>query len=313
RITLPAACTGLSKRCLDISTRWERSREQWGQPNSKHAAVADKISRMAADSFAMESVVRYVSALVDRDKNADVRLEAAIGKMWGSEKSWRIMDDTMQIRGGRGFETAQSLKARGETPEPVERMFRDSRINMIFEGSSEIMRLFIAREALEPHLRLGADAVNSTLPWKTRAKAALRAARFYATWYPMKWLPFGAGDAGELLHPDLQADLDAISRLSRKLARDLFLAMALNGPKLEKRQVLLGHFVDVGAELFVWSCALAHAESKITDSGMKEAEIGKLVRLVKFFGQITRERIAASFAKLRANIDTESWKVAQEV
>lgn len=313
RITLPAACAGLSKRCLEISTRWARSREQWGQPISRHAAVADKISRMAADTFAMESIVRYVSALVDKDKNADVRLEAAIGKLWGSEKSWRIMDDTMQIRGGRGFETAASLKARGEAPEPVERLFRDSRINTIFEGSSEIMRLFIAREALDPHLKIGAEAVNSTLPWKTRAKAALRAARFYSTWYPMKWLPRGAGEIKELLHPDLQPDLDAIARLSRKLARDLFLAMALNGPKLEKRQVLLGHFVDVGSELFVWSCALAHAESRITDASMPEHEIGKLVRLVRFFGKITRERIAASFAKLRAGLDVESWKVAQEV
>ena len=313
RITLPAACTGLSQRCLDISTRWAKSREQWGQPIGRHAAVADKLSRMAADTFAMESVVRYVSALVDKDKHADVRLEAAIGKLWGSEKSWRIMDDTMQIRGGRGFETAQSLKARGELPEPVERLFRDSRINTIFEGSSEIMRLFIAREALEPHLRLGAEAVNSTLPWNVRAKAAMRAARFYATWYPLKWLPFGAGDAKERLHPDLQADLDAVARLSRKLARDLFLAMAMNGPKLEKRQVLLGHFVDVGAELFVWNCALAHAEAKITDSSMPEAEIGKLVRLVRFFGKITRERIAGSFAKLHAGVDSESWKVAQEL
>jgi len=313
RITLPAACAGLSKRCLEISTRWARSREQWGQPISRHAAVADKISRMAADTFAMESIVRYVSALVDKDKNADVRLEAAIGKLWGSEKSWRIMDDTMQIRGGRGFETAASLKARGEAPEPVERLFRDSRINTIFEGSSEIMRLFIAREALDPHLKIGAEAVNSTLPWKTRAKAALRAARFYSTWYPMKWLPRCAGEIKELLHPDLQPDLDAIARLSRKLARDLFLAMALNGPKLEKRQVLLGHFVDVGSELFVWSCALAHAESRITDASMPEHEIGKLVRLVRFFGKITRERIAASFAKLPAGLDVESWKVAQEV
>jgi alkylation response protein AidB-like acyl-CoA dehydrogenase len=313
RITLPAACAGLSKRCLDISTRWAKSREQWGHPIGRHAAVADKISRMAADTFAMESVVRYVSALVDKDKNADVRLEAAIGKLWGSEKSWRIMDDTMQIRGGRGFETAASLKARGEAPEPVERLFRDSRINTIFEGSSEIMRLFIAREALDPHLKIGAEAANSTLPWKTRIKSVLRAARFYSTWYPMKWLPRGAGEIKELLHPDLQADLDAITRLSRKLARDLFLAMALNGPKLEKRQVLLGHFVDVGAELFVWSCALAHAESRITDASTPEHEIAKLVRLVRFFGKITRERIAASFAKLRAGLDVESWKVAQEV
>jgi hypothetical protein len=141
----------------------------------------------------------------------------------------------------------------------------------------------------------------------------MRAAKFYATWYPMKWLPFASGDAKELLHPDLQADLDAVARLSRKLSRDLFLAMALNGPKLEKRQVLLGHFVDVGAELFVWSCALAHAEAKFTDSSLPEAEIGKLVRLVKFFGKVTRERVAAGFSKLRSGLDLESWKVAQEV
>jgi hypothetical protein len=312
RITLPAACTGLSQRCLDISTRWAKSREQWGQPIIRHAAIADKISRMAADTFAMESVVRYVSSLVDKDKHADVRLEAAIGKLWGSEKSWRIMDDTMQIRGGRGFETAQSLRARGETPEPVERLFRDSRINTIFEGSSEIMRLFIAREALEPHLKLGAEAVNSTLPWKTRMKSAMRAARFYAKWYPMKWLPFAAGDARDRLHPALRADLDAIARLSRVLARRIFLAMAMNGPKLDKRQVLLGHFVDVGAELFVWSCALAHVESRVTDSSMPQSEIDRLVRLVRFFGKVTRERVAGSFRHLKKNIDVESWKVAQE-
>lgn len=313
RITLPAACTGLAQRCLEMSTRWARGREQWGQPIIRHAAIADKLSRMAADTFAMESIVRYVSSLVDKDKHADVRLEAAIGKLWGSEKSWRIMDDTMQIRGGRGFETAASLKARGDAPEPVERLFRDSRINTIFEGSSEIMRLFIAREALEPHLRIGAEVVNSTLHWKVRARAALRAGGFYAKWYPLKWLPLGAGDAKELLHPGLQGDLDSVARLSRKLARNLFLAMALNGPKLEKRQVVLGHYVDVGAELFVWSCALAHAQAKITDAGMSEEEIGKLVRLVGFFGKICRERVASSFRHLRENLDNESWKVAQEI
>ncbi len=175
------------------------------------------------------------------------------------------------------------------------------------------MRLFIAREALQPHLMLGAEAVNPTLPWKVRAKAALRAARYYAVWYPMKWLPLGAGDAKDLLHPSLQFELDAVARLSRVMARRLFMAMALNGPKLEKRQVLLGHFVDVGAELFAWSCALAHAQSRVHDSSMPETEIDKLVRLVRFFGKMSRERIDNSFRHLKENIDAESWQVAQEV
>ena len=313
RITLPAACTGMAKRCVDISTRWAAKRVQWGQPVGKHAAIADKLARMAADSFAMEAMVHYVSALADSDKHADVRLEAAIAKLWGSERAWEIVNDTMQIRGGRGYETADSLHARGEDPEPVERMLRDCRINTIFEGSSEIMRLFIAREALEPHLKIGADVVNSTLPLKRRAVAALRAAREYATWYPSQWLHDGAGVAGDHLHPALRDDLNAISHQSHKLARTLFHEMVFNGPALEKRQVLLGLLVDIGAELFVWSCTLAYAESKITDAALNSAEVEKLLRKVRYFGNLSRSRLTNHYAAMRGGLDKESYHVSRDL
>ena len=309
RITLPAACAGLSKRCLEISTRWANERVQWGQPVAKHAAISDKLARMAADSFAMEAVVHYVSALVDRDKHADVRLEAAIAKLWGSEHAWTIVDDTMQIRGGRGYETADSLKARGERPDPVERLFRDCRINTIFEGSSEIMRLFIAREALDPHLKIGAEVVNSTLPMKRRARAAMHAARTYSTWYPSTWLPAFPGRAGETLHPNLRDDLAEVARQSKKLARTLFHAMVINGPALERRQVLLGHIVDIGAELFVWSTTLAYAENLITDSSVKSDVIDKLIRKVLYFGQLTRKRLLSHYKALQESDE----KAAREI
>jgi alkylation response protein AidB-like acyl-CoA dehydrogenase len=313
RITLPAACTGMARRCVEISTRWAAKRVQWGQPVGKHAAIADKLARMAADSFAMEAMVHYVSALVDRDKHADVRLEAAIAKLWGSERAWEIVNDTMQIRGGRGYETADSLRARGEDPEPVERMLRDCRINTIFEGSSEIMRLFIAREALEPHLKIGADVVNSTLPLKRRAKAMLRAAREYAVWYPRQWFSSGAGQAGASLHPALRDDLNAIARQSHKLARTLFHEMLLNGPALEKRQVLLGHLVDIGAELFVWSCTLAYAETRITDASVNQADVEKLLRKVHYFGDLSRKRLANHYAAMRGGLDKESYRVSRDL
>src|SRR5205814_1600638 len=189
RLTLPAACVGLAKQCLAISKRWASQRVQWGAPIGKHAVIAEKIARMAANTFAMESMTLYAASLVDRDKKADVRLEAAMCKLWGTEQSWEMVNDTMQIRGGRGYETADSLKARGEEGVPIERFLRDCRINTIFEGSSEIMRLFIAREALDPHLKVAAAALNSQLPMKARAKAAARAAAFYAKWYPRQFLP----------------------------------------------------------------------------------------------------------------------------
>src|SRR5213075_826476 len=189
RLTLPAACVGLAKRCLEITRQWAAERVQWGAPIGKHAAIADKIARMAANTFAMEAMTLYTASLVDRDKKADIRLEAAMCKLWGTEIAWQIVDDTMQIRGGRGYETADSLKARGDDPAPVERLFRDSRINAIFEGSSEIMRLFIAREALDPHLKIAAPVLNSRLPLAQRMRAALKAGWYYARWYPKQFVP----------------------------------------------------------------------------------------------------------------------------
>src|SRR5438093_8830818 len=108
RLTLPAACTGLAKRCLEISRRWAAERVQWGAPIGKHAAIADKLARMAANTFAMESMTLLAASRVDRDKHADIRLEAAMCKMWGTETAWDIANDTLQIRGGRGYETAAS-------------------------------------------------------------------------------------------------------------------------------------------------------------------------------------------------------------
>ncbi|SHJ21851.1 hypothetical protein SAMN02745181_1479 [Rubritalea squalenifaciens DSM 18772] len=270
RLTLPAACAGLLKRCLDISLRWSSTREQWGAPIAKHAAIAGKIADLAADAFATEAMVLYVSALVDRDKKADIRIEAAMAKLWGTEAGWHGIDQTMQIKGGRGYETADSLKNRGEVPDPIERLMRDSRINTIFEGSTEIMKLFIAREALDPHLRRGAAAIDTRKPMSERIPAALKAGMHYSLWFPTRYLPFAKGIPSDM-HPDLAKNLKMIAKWSRKLSRALFLAMAMNGPKLEKRQLLLGRYVDIAAELFAMSCACSQADF-LLKSKDKEAE-----------------------------------------
>ena len=184
---------------------------------------------MAAATFAMESMTMLTASLVDRAKS-DFRLESAICKMLGSEWAWKIANDTMQIRGGRGYETAASLRKHGESPDPVERILRDSRINTIFEGSSEIMRLFIAREALDPHLKIGAPVLDQRLPLPVRGSAGMRAAGFYARWYPGTFLPsvLGRPFVRRLAH-----HVRWCASTARQLARRLFHQMLVQGPALK--------------------------------------------------------------------------------
>src|SRR5690606_32911662 len=120
RLALPAFCAAAGKGCLDMLRDWASHRVQWGRPIGKHDAIAQKLGAMAADTFAMEALVELVASMADTGR-FDIRLEAAIAKLWGSETGWSLVSDAVQVRGGRGYETHDSLQARGETSYPVER------------------------------------------------------------------------------------------------------------------------------------------------------------------------------------------------
>lgn len=309
RLTLPAACAGMMYRCLDISRRWASTREQWGQVIGKHAAIAAKLADLAADAFGTEAVVRYASALVDADHSADIRLEAAMAKLWGTEAGWHAVNDTLQLRGGRGYETADSLRARGEAPEPVERFLRDSRINTLFEGSTEIMHLFIAREMLDPHLRRGSDVIDSRKPWGERLPAAMKAGAFYAGWYPARWLPLSPMPQG--LAPELLHGLRETAALSRALSRAIFHAMLGNGPKLEREQLLLGRLVDAGAELLVMSCACGYAQAVKDDASHPLA--GHVIETTDYLCRRGARRVRALLHAHARDTDKRGYALARRL
>src|SRR5437660_4615002 len=307
RLTLPAACVGLSKRLLEISRKWAGERIQWGVPIGKHAAIAGKIAEMAGNVFAMEAMTFLTSSLLDR-KAGDLRIETAMCKMWATETTWRIADDAMQVRGGRGYETAASLAGRGEPAIGVERFLRDCRVNTIFEGSSEIMRLFIASEAVDPHLKVGGAIFNTQLPMSDRAKAVFSSGKFYAGWYPRQWFSTGAGKIDNL-HRDLQKHVDYAARTSKKLARGLFHAMARFGPKLDREQLLLSRFVGIATELFAISATCSFAQYKI-DHGEATEEV---LSVANYFCNSAKSRIDHYFAGARRNADKRGYQLTQEL
>lgn len=307
RLTLPSAMLGGCRVALKIMREWGNERVQWGFPIGKHEMGAKKIAETAATVFGMESMA-HIACMFAADKQYDIRLEAAMSKLFATERAWQILDELVQFRGGRGFETAASLKARGEKPYPVERMLRDARIDRILEGSTEIMNLFISREALEPHLKIAGPVLNSKLPLSQRLKAAVGAAWVYAKWYIRQWLYWPIKAEFKEFHPALRRNAVAIECLSHRLARKMFHQIVKLGPKLEKRQLILGRLVDIGTELFVMAASCVRAQSL---SGSQPDH--ETVKLADAYCRFSRQRIKRLFREIGCNSDRHYTKLANEV
>ncbi len=309
RLALPAICVGASKWATRVAREWSSERVQWGQAIGKHDAVAQKLAFIAASTFGLEAVVDVSSRLAD-DKKNDIRIEAAIAKLYASELGWQVVDELVQIRGGRGYETADSLLARGEDPIPAEQVLRDMRINRIFEGSSEIMRLMIAREAVDRHLEVAGELLQGDGDLKAKANAAIQASRFYAKWLPQ--LTVGEGQHPRAFHEfgSLAPHLRFIERASRKLARSTFYAMTRWQAELEQKQAVLGRIVDIGAELFAIASAVVYADTIAREHPNRRRAAHELADL---FARQARRRVDALFTALWRNDDAAGYETAQSL
>lgn len=309
RLAIPAMAAGSAKLSLKIAREWSCERVQWGRPVGEHEAVTSKIAFIAATTYALEAVLELSGQMADEGRN-DIRIEAALAKLWSSEMACVIADELLQIRGGRGYETAESLAARGERAVPVEQMVRDLRINRIFEGSSEIMRLLIAREAVDAHLTAAGELANPKADLRQKARAAAGASGFYARWLPQLVVGEGQRPTAYSEFGELATHLRFVERCSRKLARNTFYGMARWQAALEKKQGFLGRVVDIGAELFAMSAACVRAEAQRA-ADPAGGEHG--YQLAGAFCRQATLRVEALFDALWTNTDSTDAALAHHV
>jgi alkylation response protein AidB-like acyl-CoA dehydrogenase len=309
RLALPAICAGVAKWATKIAREFASQRVQWGKPIGEHDEVSQRIAFIAATAFGLEAMLDVASRLADEKRN-DVRIEAAIAKLYGSEMGWRVIDELMQVCGGRGYETAHSLQARGLRGVPVEQVMRDMRVNRIFEGSTEIMHLIIAREAMDQHLHVAGDLMEPDLPLEKKAKALGRAGAFYASWYPK--LAVGRGQAPQSYanYGKLAGQMRYVERASRKLARSTFYGMARWQAGTEDHGAFLGRIVDIGAELFAMSATVVYTQTAIQEHPERAAETQELAEAFCNQAQHRTERL---FHELWTNADGPNHRLALNV
>src|SRR5919198_1734077 len=307
RLSLPAMCVAAGKYSVAAARQWAGERVQFGKPLARHEAIAVKLAYLAATTYAMEAVLDLCSLLADDDRN-DIRIEAAIAKLYGSEAAYRVADELVQIRGGRGYETGPSLQARGERPIVAEQLVRDLRINRIFEGASEIMRLFIAREAVDQHLAVAGDIIDPEASTGAKAKAAGKAGVFYAGWLPTLAAGKGQLPGAYSEFGKLAKHLRYVERTARKMARATFYGMARWQGRMETKEAFLARIVDIGAELFAISACCVRAKMV---RGTREGP--RALDLANLYSAHARLRIEEMLRALWRNTDAADGVVAKRL
>ena len=309
RLALPAICVGMAKWSTKIAREWSNERVQWGRPIGKHDAVAQKIAFIAASAFGLEAMLDVASRLAD-DKSSDIRIEAALAKLYGSEMGWKVLDELIQVRGGRGL--------------------RDGGVAEGARREAGAGRAGAARHADQPDLRgldrdhAPADRARGGRPAPEGRRRPARARRrdqgqarvrgtaglFYSKWLPQ--LAVGKGQVPssyDELGP-LAPYMRFVERSSRKLARSTFYGMTRWQAKLEYRQAFLGRLVDIGAELFAMAAAAAYADTIGREQPARRTEAQELAEL---FCHQAKRRVETLFDELWDNDDDANRAAAARV
>jgi alkylation response protein AidB-like acyl-CoA dehydrogenase len=297
RSGLGGGCVGGMKRLIQLSTAWATERQQFGRPIAEFGLVKQKLGHMVVDCYAAESAVTLVAALSD-GRHDDYAVEAAIAKVFATEALWRSADEALQIAGGSGF--MREL--------PYERILRDSRINRIFEGTNDILRLFIALTALNDvgqGLRELAENVKGIFDEPIKGFGLLRD-------YGRRHVEWRTGYGAPVLDKcalELRAEAEHFEELSRQLAAMGDRLLRKHGKQIVERQFAMRRMADVMIDLFVLAATLSRVTASIQRRGADVA--APEIEIAQVLGGQVRGRVTRNFRKIDSN-DDEAIKALAE-
>jgi len=289
RTGLGGGCVGAMKKVIALASKQAKERKQFNQSISEFGLIKQKIGHMVVDCYATESVVCMVAGLVDQGYK-DYAVEAAISKIFATEAAWRTIDESLQIAGGNGYMREF----------PYERMQRDSRINRIFEGTNDILRLFVALTAMNDvghQLKELASTVGNVLTDPIKGFGVISD-------YARKHLTYATGIGKASLanvHPKVKPFAEKFDECVGQLAAAADRILRKHGKKIVEKQFATRRLADIMIDLYVLACVISRVSTALAEKGVKGAA-KELSILEVFSGQVSR-RVRGNFNKIDDNDD----------
>jgi hypothetical protein len=268
-ISIPAICLGMAKQAWQPTLDRANHRITFQRPLAERQTQQMRVGRMAAGLFAMEALASAVWRMADEHRY-DIRIEAAIAKMFCSEHTIQFLKDAQTIFGGMGYETADSKRVRGEPAFGIEQLVRDAEMYRIGEGATDILRPFVAREALDLHLERARNYFDDRIPPVRRVAEAVRLATFYMPWYASQWMPGRLPSSNRFQHPRVRSHLRFVEHASRRLTRAVFYSMVRFRQALGDDHGRQNRIEAVGEDLLLIAVTSLHAEEQERKAGRTE-------------------------------------------
>jgi alkylation response protein AidB-like acyl-CoA dehydrogenase len=289
RTGLGGGTVGGMKRLIELSTAHAAERKQFGQPIAEFGLIKQKIGQMVIDCYATEAVVSMVGGLIDRAQD-DYAIEAAISKVFGTEALWRTADQALQIAGGTGFMREY----------PYERFVRDARINRIYEGTNDILRLFIALTAMKDvgnQLQELASSVKGVFDDPIKGFGVLSG---YALHRATLATGFGS-DPLSGVHERLREPAVIVIRSTRQLAQAADRILRKHGRHIIGKQFASRRLADIMIDLFVLVCVLSRVDQAMKRLGTTAA--AHEIEILDAFARQAERRIQDNLARIDDNED----------